>query len=107
MKKLITTIALFILAINSKAQILEDDVSVGGIPKMYGNYKGAVSSNSSVDKNTVAINGTTIITGTVIKIGWCEEDCITFWLKKEDGTTLVVGTKDFGFSVPKSIVRKK
>jgi hypothetical protein len=40
-------------------------------------------------------------------VEWCEDDCLTIWVKKDDGTTIATGTKDYGFAVPKEIVGKK
>ena len=53
------------------------------------------------------MKGQTITTGIVIKVDWCEEDCLTVWVKKDDGTIVSVGTKEFGFTVPKNIVGKR
>lgn len=100
MKKLLFTLFVLFIAISSYAQQTEDDVYVGK-SRTFGNYKGTDI------KNTKQIKGSPIITGTVVKVGWCEDDCLTIWVKKEDGTILSVGTKDNGFTVPKDIVGKR
>jgi len=100
MKKLLFTIPAFFLALAVNAQQTEDDIYVGR-SKTFGNYKGTDIGYSKPMK------GQTIISGTVINVSWCEEDCLTILVKKADGTTLTVGTKDNGFRVPKGIVGKK
>ena len=42
-----------------------------------------------------------------MQVDWCEEDCMTMRMKKDDGTTVVVGIKDYGFKVPKDIIGKR
>lgn len=101
MKKLLIILPALFFSIAVFAQQTVNDVYTGKT-KAYGNFKGA-----DLDRNTKPFNGSSTITGIVLKLGWCEEDCITFWIKKEDGTTIVVGTKDYNFSVPKAIVGKR
>jgi len=100
MKKLLFTLPIIIIALAANAQQTEDDVYVGK-SKTFGNYRGTDIGYSKPTK------GQTILTGTVVKVGWCEEDCLTILVKKADGTTVTVGTKDYGFRVPKGIVGKK
>jgi hypothetical protein len=82
------------------AQQTEDDVYVGK-SKTFGNYRGTDIGDSK------SIKGQTTLSGTVVKVDWCEEDCYTMLVKKADGTMITVGTKDYGFTIPKSIVGKK
>ncbi|MHB1105680.1 MAG: hypothetical protein A3F91_12710 [Flavobacteria bacterium RIFCSPLOWO2_12_FULL_35_11] len=100
MKKLLFTLSVLFFAISSNAQQTEDDIYVGK-SRTFGNYK------ETDIKNTKQIKGSPNVTGTVVKVGWCEEDCLTIWVKKDDGTILSVGTKDNGFTVPKDIVGKR
>ncbi|HEY0355706.1 MAG TPA: DUF4920 domain-containing protein [Flavisolibacter sp.] len=100
MKKILLLSAVTFLILTGNAQQTEDDIFVGK-SRTFGNYRGT-------DVNTAKqIKGRIIITGVVEKTGWCEEDCITVWVKKEDGSTVSVGTKEYGFTVPKNIVGKK
>ena len=100
MKKLLFILPVFFLALTVNAQQTEDDVYVGK-GKTFGTYKGTDT------RNIKLINGQSNITGTVVKVDWCEDDCLTMWVKKDDGTIVSVGTKDYGFTIPKSIVGKK
>lgn len=100
MKKLLFTLSVLFFAISSNAQQTEDDIYVGK-SRTFGNYK------ETDIKNTKQIKGSPNVTGIVVKVGWCEEDCLTIWVKKDDGTILSVGTKDNGFTVPKDIVGKR
>lgn len=100
MKKLLFTLPLFFFIVATHAQQTEDDVYVGK-SKTFGKYRGTDIGYSK------PIKGQTILTGTVIKVDWCEEDCHTILVKKADGTIITVGTKDYGFTIPKSIVGKK
>ncbi len=100
MKKLLFTLLLFFFAFAVNAQQTEDDVYVGK-SRTFGNYRGTDIGYSK------PIKGQSIISGTVIKVSWCEEDCLTVLVKKADGTMITVGTKDNGFKVPKGIVGKK
>ncbi len=100
MKKLLFTLSVLFIAISSYAQQTEEDIYVGK-SRTFGNYKGTDINN------TKQIKSSPIITGTVVKVGWCEDDCMTVWVKKEDGTILSVGTKENGFTIPKDIVGKR
>ena len=86
------------------AQQTEDEVYVG---KKYGNYKGTGIITPGTDTKVKPVNGPTTVTGIVVKVGWCEEDCLTILVRKDDGTTVKVGTRDNGFTVPKKLVGKK
>lgn len=82
------------------AQQTEDDIYVGK-SRTFGNYRGADITT------TKQMKGQLVIKGIVAKVDWCEEDCLTVWVKKDDGSTVSVGTKDYGFTVPKNIVGKR
>src|ERR1035437_7690055 len=100
MKKLlfILPVFFFTLAVNAQQTY---------IGKTFGNYKGTGIIIPETDRPTKPINGQTTVTGIVVKVGWCEEDCLTILVKKDDGTTVTIGTKDYGFAVPQKIVGKK
>jgi len=85
------------------AQQTEDEVYIG---KKYGNFKGTAIIIPDTDKPK-PVNGPTAVTGIVLRVSWCEEDCLTILLKKADGSTLTIGTKDYGFKVPQKLVGKK
>lgn len=91
---------LIFLTLIVNAQQTEDDIYVGK-SRTFGNYRGADVTPAK------QVKGRLIITGTVVKVDWCEEDCLTVWVKKDDGSTVSVGTKDYGFTVPKKIVGKR
>ncbi len=100
MKKISFILSLFLFTLTVNAQQTEDDVFVGK-SKTYGNYKGTDIGNTKPFKGQINI------TGKVVKVEWCEKDCMTIWVKKDDGTIVTVGTKDNAFTVPKSIVGKR
>jgi hypothetical protein len=100
MKKLVQILPLILFAAMVNAQQTEDDIYVGK-SRTFGNYRGETISTVKQMKGQV------IVAGTVVKVDWCEEDCLTVWVKKDDGSTVSVGTKDYGFTVPKKIVGKR
>lgn len=100
MKKLLLILPLIFFTLIVNAQQTEDDVYVGKA-RTFGNYRGTDI------KTTKPMNGQSITTGIVVKVDWCEEDCLTVWVKKDDGTMVSVGTKENGFTVPKNIVGKR
>ena len=100
MKKLLQMLPFIFFTLALNAQQTEDDIYVGK-GKTFGNYRGTDSRPANI------IKGQLTITGTVVKVDWCEDDCLTIWVKKGDGTTISVGTKDFGFTVPKNIAGKR
>ena len=105
MKKLLFILPVFFFTLALNAQQTEDEVYIG---KKFGNYKGTGIIIPETDRKVKPVaNGQTVITGKVISVSWCEEDCLTFLVKKDDGTTVTVGTKDYGFTVPKKLVGKK
>ena len=95
---------LFLLLITvtfqASAQQTEDDIYVGK-SRTYGNYKGTDIRTSN------QVKGQVIITGTVLKVDQCELNCLTVWVKKNDGSTVSVGTRDHGFSIPKNTIGKR
>ena len=106
MKKLRLILPVFFFTIALNAQQTEDEVYIGK-GKTFGNYKGIGIIIPDTDRKAKPINGQTAVTGIVVKVGWCEEDCLTILVKKDDGTTVTVGTRDYGFTVPQKIVGRK
>ena len=106
MKKLVFILPVFFFTLALNAQQTEDEVYIGK-GKTFGNYKGTAIIIPDFDKGTKPTNVQTAITGIVVKVGWCEEDCLTILVKKDDGTTVTVGTKEYGFTVPQKIVGRK
>ena len=104
MKKLLFILPVFFFTLTVNAQQTEDQPQIG---KTFGNYKGIGIIIPDVGRPTKPINGQTTVTGIVVKVGWCEDDCLTILVKKDDGTTVTIGTKDYGFTVPKEIVGKR
>ena len=100
MKKLLQVLPLIFYVVIANAQQTEDDIYVGK-SKTFGNYRGTDITTAKQMK------GQLTITGIVVKVDWCEDDCLTVWVKKDDGSTVSVGTKDYGFTVPKKIVGKR
>ncbi len=108
MKKLLLILTSFLLTIALHAQgtQTEDEVYIGK-GKTFGNYNGRGIIIPDFGRKAKSINGQTTLSGLVIKVEWCEEDCRTLSVKKDDGTIVKVGTKDYGFTVPKNIVGRK
>ena len=104
MKKLLFILPVFFFTLAVNAQQTEDQPYIG---KTFGNYKGTGIIIPDTDRPTKPINRQTTVTGIVVKVGWCEEDCLTILVKKDDGTTVTIGTKDYGFTVSKEIVGKR
>ena len=108
MKKLLLILTSFLLtiAVNAQGTQTEDEVYIGK-GKIFGNYKGTGIIIPDFGLKGKPYNGPATLTGIVVKVDWCEEDCRTIMLKKDDGTTVTVGTRDYGFRVPKNIVGRK
>jgi hypothetical protein len=104
MKKLLFILPVLFFSFAAKAQQTEDEVYIG---KKYGNFKGTGIIIPETDRKVNPVTGPTTISGVVIEVGWCEEDCLTILLKKADGTTITIGTKDSGFKIPKKMVGQK
>jgi hypothetical protein len=100
MKKLIQILPFILLSLMAQAQQTEDDIYVGK-SRTFGNYRGTDIRTSN------QVKGQLIITGTVLKVDVCEVGCLTVWVKKNDGSTVSVGTKDHGFSIPKNTIGKR
>ena len=105
MKKLLIILPAFLFTLAANAQT-EDEVYIGK-GKTFGNYTGRGIIIPDIDRKAKPGNGQTVVTGIVVTVGWCEEDCLTILVKKDDGTTVTVGTRDNGFTVPKKIVGRK
>lgn len=117
MKKLlfIASLIFFSLAANAQGTQTEDEVYIGK-GKIFGNFKGIAIIIPDVDKGIKPTNGSTSITGMVtgVVVGR-EGDTLTgkqrglysFTLQQNDGTIVTVGTKDYGFSVPKNLIGRK
>ena len=110
MKKLHFILPVLFLSFALNAQQTEDEVYIGK-GKTFGNYNGKDIIIPDTDKTTKPTNGQTAITGMVV--GYCKKDCCykkstscSVDVKKEDGSTVTVGTRDNGFTVPKEIVGK-
>jgi len=105
MKKLlfILPVIFFTLAANAQGTQTEDEVYIGK-GKTFGNYKGT-------SKDSKPVKGE--IKGVVVGLkngstdGWCEEDCLTILVKKDDGAIVTIGTRDYGFTVPKELIGKR
>ena len=108
MKSLLFIMAAFLFthAVNAQGTQTEDEVYIGK-GKTFGNYKGTGIIIPDVNLKGKPYNGPASLTGIVVKVDWCEEDCRTIMVKKDDGTTVIVGTNDYGFTVPKNIVGRK
>ena len=106
MKKLQFILFALFLSLAMNAQQTEDEVYIGK-GKTFGNYKGTAIIIPDVGRNEKPTNRQTAITGIVVTVNWCEEDCLTILVKKDDGTTVTVGTRDNGFTVPQKIVGRK
>ena len=118
MKKLLFILPFFFFAIEIYAQQTEDEVHIGSYPKgkTFGNYKGNGIIIPDFDRPTKKpATGPTTISGIVTGIVAGLEDSLTgkgsgvysFTLKKDDGTIITVGTKDFGFKIPKNLIGKQ
>jgi hypothetical protein len=99
MKKLIIILPalFFALAVNAQGTQTEDEVYIGK-GKTFGNYRST---------DTKPIDGQKSITGMVV--GYCKKDCCynkrtscSVDLKNDNGI-ITVGTRDYGFTVPREI----
>jgi hypothetical protein len=106
MKKLLFVLPVVLFTLTVNAQQTEDEVYIGK-GKTFGNYKGTGIIIPDTDRKSKQINGQTALTGIVLAVGWCEDDCLKISVKKDDGTIVTVGTKDYGFTVSKKIVGKR
>ena len=102
MKKLLCILPLILFTIAVNAQQTEDEVYVG---KKYGNFKGTGIIIPDTDKPVKPPTGVVIITGTVV--GACKGRCDSLKIQKEDGTFVIIGTRDNKFTLPSNIVGKK
>lgn len=110
MKKLLIILPVLFLSLALGAQQTEDEVYIGK-GKTFGNYKGTGIIIPDFGRETKPISGQATITGMVL--GICKKDCCnnkrtacSVDVKKDDGSTVTVGTKNSGFTVPKEIAGK-
>lgn len=110
MKKLLFILTAMFITFSVFAQQTEDEVYVGK-GKTFGNYKGTAIIIPDVGKNSKPTDVPRSITGVVIDNG--PADSLTngglrsIKLKKDDGTIITVGTKDYGFTVPRNLVGRR
>lgn len=118
MKKLLFILPAFLLsiAVNAQGTQTEDEVYVGK-GKTFGNYKGTGIIIPDYNKTAKKpITNPTTLTGIVISGGGAGvQDSLkdksgglySFNLKKDDGTVVTVGTRDYDFTVPKQLIGKR
>ncbi len=107
MKKLRFILPVFFFSLALNAQQTEDEVYIGK-GKTFGNYEGKAIIIPETDRTTKPSSGQTAITGMVV--GYCKKDCCykkstscSVEVKKDDGSTVIVGTRDNGFTLPREI----
>jgi len=111
MKHLSIILASLFITIMVNAQT-EDEVYIGK-GKTFGNYQASGIIIPDVGKDAKPLKDYTVIKGLVVRLqgegrnGWCEEDCLTIFIKRDDSSIVRIGTKDFGFTVPKEILGKQ
>lgn len=113
MKKLLFILTGFFFNFSLFAQSTqtEDEVYIGK-GKTFGNYKGTSIIIPDVNRDSKPVKGLNTITGVVVGLksgtdGWCEEDCLTISVKRDDSTIVKVGTKENGFTVPQKIMGRR
>ncbi|MEO5563094.1 MAG: DUF4920 domain-containing protein [Chitinophagaceae bacterium] len=103
-KLLLLPILFFTLAVSAQTQT-EDEVYIGK-GKTFGNYNGTTA--RPINGQIKPMTGPGTITGKVV--GICMRDCCNKKLTscsidvERDDSTVTIGTRDFGFTVPKAIV---
>jgi hypothetical protein len=116
MKKLLFILPVIFFTIVVNAQT-EDEIYIGK-GKTFGNYNGRGIIIPDVDKNAKPVLGQTTVTGIVTGVVVGREgdgDTLTgkrsghysFTLKQNDGTIILIGTRDYGFTIPKNLVGRK
>ncbi len=105
MKKIFVILPVLLFAFAAQAQLNKDSLRGSGVSrgKTFGTYTGTGIIKPDISKPTKQ----TILSGVVIKVDWCEDDCMTIYLKRDDSTTVAIGTKDYGFKVPRAIVGRR
>lgn len=101
MKKIFVIAPILFLALSGICQTVSKNAAPAGKSSIFGKYIGPDN------KNSTPVKGQVVITGIVINVSWCEEDCFTILVKTNTGNIVTVGTKDYGFTVPKIITGKK
>lgn len=101
MKKLFVIVPVIFLALTGMCQTVTKNIPPAGKSSIFGKYFGPDNKNSTL------VKGQIVITGIVLNVSWCEDDCFTLLVKTNTGNTVTVGTKDYGFTVPKIITGKK
>ena len=89
-------------ALNEKSTQTEDEGYIGK-GKTFGNYTGKGIIIPEVDRKIKQVDVQQIISVKVLN-ACCDTSLTSITLKKDDGTIVTVGTRDFGFTVPKNIV---
>ncbi len=91
MKSLLFIMAAFLFthAVNAQGTQTEDEVYIGK-GKTFGNYKGTGIIIPDLGLKGKPYNGPATLTGIVVKVDWCEQDCRTIMGEKDDGTTVTV-----------------
>jgi len=116
MKKLLFILSAALITTAMNAQQTEDEIYIGK-GKTFGKYTGRsiiIPDTDKTPKNTVT--NPTILTGIVVSGGEISnvQDSLknkpgslySFNLKKDDGTIVAVGTRDYEFTVPKELIGK-
>jgi len=99
MKKLLCILVVLLIAFELNAQQTEDEVYIG---KKYGNFKGTGIIIPDTDK---PFTGEVTITGTVVS--GCKGRCDSLKIQKEDGSFVIIGTRDNRFTLPGNMIGKK
>jgi hypothetical protein len=117
MKKLLfilLPVFFFTLAVNAQT---EDEIYIGK-GKTFGNYNGKGIIIPDFGRNAKPVMGQTTVTGIVTGVVVGREgdrDTLTgkrsgqysFTLKQNDGIIILIGTRDYGFTIPKNLVGRK
>ncbi len=112
MKQLSIILSALLITVIVNAQQTEDEGYIGK-GKTFGNYQGTGIIIPDIEKAVKPMKDYTVIQGRVIRLqgegknSWCEEDCLTIFIKRDDSSVVRIGTKEFGFTVPKGIVGKQ
>ncbi len=114
MKKLffILSFFFFTVAVNAQGTQTEDEVFVGR-GKTFGKYngRGIIVPDTDRKDGQVAMTGIVmrggVVRGCMDSLGNKQGGFYSFDLKKDDGTIIIIGTRDNLFTVPKAMVGKK
>ena len=116
MKKLLFILSVVSITMAVNAQQTEDEIYIGK-GKTFGKYTGRSVTTTETGKTTnKTVTNPTILTGIVVSGGEISpvQDSLknkpgslySFNLKKDDGTVVAVGTRDYEFTVPKELIGK-